>query len=180
MKKRSGFGWLEFIEGVLLILLGGYTLLRPNHALTALIMIYGAFAVIMGVADILLYIRVERFTGFGPIVSLVSGALSVMTGVMLLVYPNAGKWVMSLLFPLWFLTHCISRLAGLHTVRLLTNRFTYWFTLIMNVLGLALGVIMLARPWVSLLSLEYLVSFYLMLLGVDCIILACSRLGSRR
>ena len=73
-----------------------------------------------------------------------------------------------------------SRLAGLRTVRLLASRFTYWFTLVMNVLGLVLGVMMLARPWFSLLSLEYLVSFYLMLLGVDCIILACSRLGSRR
>lgn len=180
MKKRSGFGWLELVEGILLILLSIYTIIWPDRALTGWIVLYGLIAVIMGVADILLYIRVERFTGFGPIVSLVSGALSVMTGVMLLVYPNAGKWVMSLLFPLWFLAHCISRLAGLHTVRLLTNRFTYWFTLIMNVLGLALGVMMLARPWVSLLSLEYLVSFYLMLLGVDCIILACSRLGSRR
>lgn len=180
MKKRSGFGWLELIEGILLILLSIYTVVRPDRALTGWIVLYGLIAVIMGVADILLYIRVERFTGFGPIVSLVSGALSVMTGVMLLVYPNAGKWVMSLLFPLWFLTHCISRLAGLRTVRLLASRFTYWFTLVMNVLGLVLGVMMLARPWFSLLSLEYLVSFYLMLLGVDCIILACSRLGSRR
>ena len=180
MKKRSGFGWLELIEGILLILLSIYTIVRPDRALTGWIVLYGLIAVIMGVADILLYIRVERFTGFGPIVSLVSGALSVMTGVMLLVYPNAGTWVMSLLFPLWFLTHCISRLAGLRTVRLLASRFTYWFTLVMNVLGLVLGVMMLARPWFSLLSLEYLVSFYLMLLGVDCIILACSRLGSRR
>ena len=180
MKKRSGFGWLELIEGILLILLSIYTIVWPDRALTGWIVLYGLIAVIMGVADILLYIRVERFTGFGPIVSLVSGALSVMTGVMLLVYPNAGKWVTSLLFPLWFLAHCISRLAGLRTVRILTGRFTWWFTLIMNVLGLALGVMMLAQPKVSLLSLEYLVSFYLMLLGVDCIILACSRLGSRR
>ena len=157
MKKRSGFGWLELVEGILLILLSIYTIIWPDRALTGWIVLYGLIAVIMGVADILLYIRVERFTGFGPIVSLVSGALSVMTGVMLLVYPNAGKWV-----------------------RLLASRFTYWFTLVMNVLGLVLGVMMLARPWFSLLSLEYLVSFYLMLLGVDCIILACSRLGSRR
>ena len=177
MKKRSGFGWLELIEGILLILLSIYTIIWPDRALTGWIVLYGLIAVIMGVADILLYIRVERFTGFGPIISLVSGALSVMTGVMLLVYPTAGKWAMTLL---WFLTHCISRLAGLCTVRLLASRFTYWFTLVMNVLGLALGVMMLAQPWVSLLSLEYLVSFYLMLLGVDCIILACSRLGSRR
>ena len=179
MRRRSGFGWMECIEGVLLLGLGSYTFAQPDRALTGFIIMYGIVAVTMGIADILLYVRVERFTGFGPIVSLISGALSVMTGVMLLVYPNAGKWVMSLLFPLWFLTHCISRLAGLHTVRLLASRFTYWFTLVMNVLGLALGVMMLARPRFSLLSLEYLVSFYLMLLGVDCIILACSRLGSR-
>ena len=105
--------------------------------------------------------------------------VSVMTGVMLLVYPNAGKWVMSLLFPLWFLAHCIGRLSGLHTVRLWAGDFTYYFTLIMNVLGLILGGLMLADPLVSWLSARYLVSFYLVLLGVDCVILAFSKLGSR-
>ena len=39
------------------------------------------------------------YTGFGPVISLISGTLSVMTGVMLLVYPNAGRIVMTLLFP---------------------------------------------------------------------------------
>ena len=118
MRRRSGFGWMECIEGLLLLGLGSYTFAQPDRALTGFIVMYGIVAVTMGIADILLYVRVERFTGFGPIVSLISGALSVMTGVMLLVYPNAGKWVMSLLFPLWFLAHCIGRLSGLHTVRL--------------------------------------------------------------
>ena len=180
MKKRSGFGWLELVEGILLILLSIYTIIWPDRALTSWIVLYGLIAVIMGVADILLYIRVERFTGFGPIISLVSGALSVMTGVMLLVYPNAGKWVMSLLFPLWFLAHCIGRLSGLHTVRLWAGDFTYYFTLIMNVLGLILGGLMLVDPLVSWLSARYLVSFYMVLLGVDCVILAFSKLGSRK
>ena len=66
MKKRSGFGWLELIEGILLILLSIYTIVRPDRALTGWIVLYGLIADIMGVADILLYIRVERFTGFGP------------------------------------------------------------------------------------------------------------------
>jgi len=107
---------MECIEGVLLLGLGSYTFAQPDRALTGFIVMYGIVAVTMGIADILLYVRVERFTGFGPIVSLISGALSVMTGVMLLVYPNAGKWVMSLLFPLWFLAHCIGRLSGLGLV----------------------------------------------------------------
>ncbi|MFR5760515.1 MAG: hypothetical protein ACLUFI_02040 [Oscillospiraceae bacterium] len=38
----------------------------------------------------------------------------------------------------------------------------------MNVLGLILGGLMLVDPLVSWLSARYLVSFYLILLGVDC------------
>ena len=98
---------------------------------------------------------------------------------MLLVYPNAGKWVLSLLFPLWFIAHCISRLAGLNAVSFFAGRVAYWFTLILNILGLILGAMMLFDPWVSLLSLQYIVAFYLVLLGADCILLAFSRIGLR-
>lgn len=133
----------------------------------------------MGIVDILLYVRVERFTGFGPIVSLISGALSVMTGVMLLVYPNAGKWVMSLLFPLWFLAHCIGRLVrpaygpplgrGLYLL-FHADHECAWPDPRRSDAGRSAGLVAVRR---------YLVSFYLVLLGVDCIILAFSKLGSR-
>ena len=69
MRRRSGFGWMEFIEGLLLLGLGSYTFAQPDRALTGFIVMYGIVAVTMGIADILLYVRVERFTGFGPIVS---------------------------------------------------------------------------------------------------------------
>ena len=179
MKNRSGFGWLELVEGILLILLGSYTFVRPDRALTGFIVLYGIVAVIMGIADILLYVRVERYTGFGPVISLISGTLSVMSGIMLLVYPTAGGIVMTVLFPLWFIAHCISRLSNLNTIRLFSGDFTYYFTLILNIIGLILGTMMLINPWFSLLSIRYIVSFYLILLGIDCVILAVSRLGSR-
>ena len=180
MKRSSKYGWFALIEGVLLIALGMYTLAKPDQALRDFIILYGAVATIVGIADIILLVRVERFSGFGPIVSLITGTLSVMAGVMLLAHPDAGKWVLSLLFPLWFLAHCISRLAGIHIVRLVAGKWRYWFSLVLNVLGLVLGVMMLVRPWLSLLSLQYIVSIYLVLLGVDCILLACSKIGFHR
>ncbi len=179
MKNRSGFGWFEFAEGILLILLGVFTMVRPDSALTGFIVAYGIAAVVMGVADILLYVRVSRFTGFGPIVSLLSGTLSVMAGIMLLVYPNAGKLVMTFLFPLWFIAHCISRLANLNKIRFFAGEFTYYFTLILNILGLVLGVLMILDPWFSLLSIRIIICIYLLLLGADCIILAFSKIGTR-
>lgn len=179
MKNRSIFGWIELLEGILLILLGGYTFARPGSAITGFVVLYGVMAVIMGIADILLYIRMERYTGFGPVVSLIAGVLSVMSGFMLLVYPTAGEIVMTILFPIWFIAHCISRLSHLNDIRLFSGDFTYYFTLILNIIGLILGTLMIINPWFSLLSIRYIISFYLLLLGIDCIILAVSRLGSR-
>ena len=86
---------------------------------------------------------------------------------------------MTVLFPLWFIAHCISRLSNLNTIRLFSGDFTYYFTLILNIIGLILGTLMLLDPWFSLLSIRYIISFYLILLGIDCVILAVSRLGSR-
>ena len=101
MRRHSGFGFLELVVGILLILLGIMAFVKPELALSSLVFAYGLAAVIMGVADIVLYIQVERYTGFGPILSLISGILSVMAGIMLVVYPGAGVLVLTVLFPIW-------------------------------------------------------------------------------
>ncbi len=179
MKSRSSFGWLELIIGILLILLGVFTIVKPGIALTGLVVVYGIMALIMGIADIVLYVRVERYTGFGPMVSLISGILSVMTAIMLLVYPNAGKWVLSLLFPIWFIAHCISRLSQLNTIRITAGNGMYYFTMVVNIIGVVLGFIMIINPLFSMLSVSYIVSIYLILLGVDSLAMAFSNMGSK-
>ena len=75
MKKKTGFSWIELIGGILMIALGIYTLLRPDGMLTGAVVIYGVFAVIMGICDIVIYAHISRFNGFGPMVSLISGIL---------------------------------------------------------------------------------------------------------
>lgn len=177
MKMRSGFGWMELIIGIALAVLGIFTFAYPDNAVTTLVVIYGIIAVITGIADVVLYVHVEKHIGFGPTVSLISGILSVMAGVMLLVYPNAGKWVISLLFPIWFIAHCISRLSHLNTIKYIAGNFVYWFTMIVNIIGLVLGVVMIFSPNISIAAVAYIVGAYLVLFGSDCIIIAFSRIG---
>ena len=179
MRRRSGFGWMELIIGILLILLGIFTFLSPGSALTGVVIIYGVIAVIMGIADIIFYVKVEKYVGFGPSISLISGVLSIMSGIMLLVYPNAGKWVLTLLFPIWFIAHCISRLSHLGTIRVVAGSFYYYFALIVNILGIVLGVIMILNPFISGISISLAVGAYLILTGVESVIIAFSRLGDR-
>lgn len=178
MRRRSGFGWFELIVGILLIILGVFTFVKPGSVLTGVVIIYGILAVITGISDIAFYVRMEQHIGFGPTVSLISGILSVMAGMMLLVYPNAGKWILALLLPIWFIAHCISRLSHLNIVRYTAGNFYYYFSLIMNILGLVLGFLMLFQPAVSILSFGMIIGIYLILLGIDSIIVALSKLGA--
>ena len=61
-------GWWELAVGAILVVLGVASLVMPDLAATGLIYAYGIGGLAAGIADILLYIRVERFTGFGPVV----------------------------------------------------------------------------------------------------------------
>ncbi len=180
MKRRSGFGWLELVIGVLLIVLGVMAFARPDAALTGMVFVYGIAAIIMGVADIILYIQVEKYTCFGPILSLISGILSVMSGIMLMVYPGTGILVLTIFFPIWFIAHCISRLAQLGRIRFFAGRGIYCFSLIVNIIGLILGFMMILRPLFTMTTISYLAGIYLIILGIDAIVMAVSRMGTHR
>ena len=64
MRRRSGFGWSELVEGLLLVLLGIFSFVKPDSMLTGVVVIYGLIAIIMGIEDIVVYVRLARFTGF--------------------------------------------------------------------------------------------------------------------
>lgn len=180
MRRRSGFGWLEGITGAALIVLGVLAFARPDLALTGLAFAYGIAAVVMGIGDIVLYIQVERYTGFGPVIALISGILSVMSGIMLQVYPKVGALVLTLLLPIWFIAHCISRLTHLRLIRLTAGSGVYYFTLVINIIGLILGFLMLLSPMFTLTTIRCFAGSYLILLGVDGILMAMSPMGRRR
>ena len=178
MRGRSRFGWSQFIMGVCLVLLGVFTFLRPRSIFDGIAVVYGAAAVVTGICDIVIYIKEERFTGFGPVVSLVAGILSVMTGIALLAYPGIAEGVVALLFPLWFIAHCISRLAHSAIIRFVAGSFYYYFSLVVNIVGLVLGFLMLLQPILTFLTLGYLIALCLVAFGIDCILMAFSDMGA--
>lgn len=177
MKRRSGFGWMELIIGILLIALGIFTFLSPGSILTGAVFIYGIFALITGIGDIVFYVKMERHTGFGPVVALISGILSILAGLLIMIYPGTAAWALAIFFPLWFIMHCISRLAHLGVVRFWAGNGCYYFSLIVNIIGLVLGFLMLLQPALAFLSIGFIAGTYLILLGIDSIVLAFSNAG---
>lgn len=174
-RKTGRTDWLELVVGILLILLGIFTFISPGSILTGLVMIYGVIAIITGIADIVLYVKVGHHMGVGPTISLVAGVFSVMVGVMLLIYPGTAEWVISLMLPIWFIAHCISRLAHIGMLRRELGKGFVILIAVLNVVGLLLGIAMLLDPVLSLISLGYIIGFCLILLGAESMTRAFER-----
>lgn len=175
MRNRSKYAWVELIEGILLIIVGLISFIHPVSILRWAVIIYGIMALITGIVDIVFYAKTERYVGFGPTLSLVTGVLSILAGLMLLCYPNAGVWIVSLLMPIWFIAHAISRLTHLNFIRIAAGSFYYYFTLILNIVGIILGFFMIISPNIAIFSVGFIIGIYLILLGVDSIVFACSK-----
>ena len=65
MRNRSRFGWIELIEGILLIILGIFSFLRPDSMLSGFVMFFGLIALCIGILDIIFYVRTEEHVKAG-------------------------------------------------------------------------------------------------------------------
>ncbi len=180
MRKHSGFGISEFIIGLCMIFMGILTFVKPGSVFTGFAVLYGIIAVVTGIFDIIFYIKTERYTGFGPIVSMISGTLSIMSGIMLLAYPQAGKAIVSIIFPIWFIAHCVSRLVHMKIIKLIAGKFYFIFSLTANIIGIILGILMLLQPRLAIYTAGTVIGIYLILFGCESIVISFSKIGSKR
>lgn len=81
--------WLEVAEGLASILAGVVALVFPEYAATALVLIIAAWAIVTGVFEVWIAIRLRRVIE-GEVWLGLAGLVSVLFGVILLVFPRAG------------------------------------------------------------------------------------------
>ncbi len=172
MRGKTDLNWLELLVGIIFIMIGIYTFKNPGLTLTGFVIAYGILAVISGVADIAFYVHLERHRGFGPTAALLSGILNILIGFFLVMNSNFGAMAAALVFPIWFIIHCIGKLANLDFVRIYGGKAQYWITLIVNIIGIISGFLLLFHPFASAASMVYIAGFYLLLVGIGSIVSA--------
>ena len=69
------------------------------------------------------------------------------------------------------------RLTHLGIIRYVAGSGYYYFSLVLNIIGLVLGFLMLLQPALAFLSMGFVIGAYLILLGIDSLVLAFSNVG---
>jgi uncharacterized membrane protein HdeD (DUF308 family) len=81
--------WLEVLEGLVSVAAGAVALLVPDIAARALVLIIGAWAVLTGVIEIVLAVRLRRVIE-GEVWMALGGVASIVFGVVLVIFPATG------------------------------------------------------------------------------------------
>ena len=166
-KKR--FNLVHFILGLVLFVTGVVSIFNPLSSLIAIVVVFAISAIFEGIIQLVFRSRLHEYTGYKAYSVLVLGILDILIGLFLLFNMTVGILALPYIFSVWFIIDSIGELIVSDIFKSINTGY-YWFKIILNILGLVLGIMMLFNPIVSALTLSLLVGFYFLSSGIDFIV----------
>lgn len=108
--KSENWWWLIF-SGLLGIIVGTLTIIQPAAMASALVMIIGAWALLNGIFQTITAIRIRKLVT-GEFWLILSGIISIVFGILLLLNPFAGVFAMGFVLGIFAIVYGIT-LVGL-------------------------------------------------------------------
>ncbi|HPJ00889.1 MAG TPA: DUF308 domain-containing protein, partial [Enterococcus sp.] len=99
------------------------------------------------------------------------GIFDLIIGIYLFFNVEIGLLALPFIFAIWFIVDSIISLAEADIFKSASKGY-YWFVVILNIIGIILGVMLFFNPIVSAFTLAFLVGFYLMMIGISLIAFA--------
>ena len=166
---RSSNWWALALRGIAGILLGLLAFMMPEITITALVTVFGLYAIIDGIFAIVAALRgVRELDRWGWM--LVEGIVSVLAGLTALAMPLLGALVLTWIVALWALVTGAAEIGA--AIRLRKMIEGEWMLMLAGFLSLALGFFIIARPGVGLTVIVTWIGAYALVAGGVTLVLA--------
>lgn len=161
--------WTILIRGVLALLLGILVFATPAATtLLVLAVLFGVYALLDGVVALVSGVR-TRGVGRGWMIA--GGIVSIIAGVIALVWPGITAMALLVVIAVWAILGGVSQVV--HSFGLRRAGVGQWFWLLISGALLAiLGLIMIFQPAAGALALVALIGAFLVVSGVAGIVFA--------
>ena len=158
----SNYRTMFLFRGIAAVLFGIIALVWPSITLSALVLVFGVFAVISGITAVAAALRNTEFPGWGFL--LFEGILGILAGAIALAWPGITALAFLYLLAFWAILTGI-----LEVVAPLSFPMSGGRAALMVLAGLAsiiFGVLIAAQPASGLLAVVWLIGVYAILFGV--------------
>ena len=171
MKTQTTHTYSHLIYGISLALLGCSSIILPSFFLTSAMTAYALASIATGLIDTELFIHQKKGNGFEPVLTLICSVFCFLIGVGILTGLSTSEQLLYVLFPIWFMLHSLVCICNLHILLPAIDRATYILSFICSIAGLFISAVILFDPFHSALSLIYFAGIYLIIMGMNSMII---------
>lgn len=156
------WGWIV-LRGVVAILFGILAFAMPGITLAALVLVWGAYALLDGLASLIAGFKIKM--GGKPTWPLiVVGLIGIVAGICTFMWPGITALVLLTFIAGWALVTGIFQIVtAIRFRKVIQNE---WMLALAGVLSVAFGAIMFLRPGAGALAVVWIIGWYALLIGL--------------
>lgn len=156
------WGWVA-LRGVVAILFGILTLFNPGITLAALLLLFGAFALVDGTFMVVSAIA-NRKGQPRWVALLLGGLLGIAVGIITFVMPGITAVALLAVIAVWaILTGMAEIVAAIRLRKVITGE---WLFVLAGLMAVAFGVILVVQPGAGALAMALWIGVYALISGI--------------
>lgn len=157
--------WSSLIMGTLLLIVAVIIFSYPVKNFYTITWLIGLFILINGVIQLLFRRAARALAGSGSGLIVVIGIIDIIFGLLVIFNVGASSTFFIFMFAAWFI---VSSIIGLMTISKQSR--LKGLSIIVNVLGLLLGIILLFNPMMGMILVSTMIAITFAILGVTYVI----------
>lgn len=157
--------WSSLIMGTLLLIVAVIIFSYPVKNFYTLTWLIGLFILINGIIQLMFRRATKALAGGGTGLIIVIGIIDIIFGLLVMFNVGASSEFFVFMFAAWFI---VSSLIGLFTIS--KQSTLRGLSIIVNILGLILGVILLFNPMMGMVLVSTMIAITFAILGITYII----------
>jgi uncharacterized membrane protein HdeD (DUF308 family) len=163
MQQMLGnFRTMFLVRGIAAILFGILALVWPKLTLSALVLLFGVFAVIAGITAVAAALRNTQEQGWGFL--LFEGILGILAGAVALIWPGITALAFLYLLAAWAILTGILEIVAPLSFPMSGGRAA--LMVLTGLISIVFGILIAAQPSSGLLAVVWLIGVYAILLGI--------------
>jgi uncharacterized membrane protein HdeD (DUF308 family) len=162
------FWWALVLRGAVAVLFGLIAFFSPGVTLVALVILFGAYALVDGIAGVILGIKEfgERERWWG---TLLSGIVGIGAGIVTFLLPGLTALALLTLIAVWAIMRGILDIVA--AIRLRHAIEGEWLLALAGVLSVAFGLLLIVRPLAGALAVVWWIGAYAIVIGAVLLLL---------
>jgi uncharacterized membrane protein HdeD (DUF308 family) len=167
--EESSFSWNLLVLGIIYIILALIAFNNPGSGILVIVFLFAFGAISKGIFEIVYRKRLSRFRTLNQTGLVILGIFEIVIGILLLANYWIGIVAVPFIFAVWFIVDSVGAIFVATAFREVNNSF-FWFSLILGIIGLIIGIFLLMNPITGFLTVEFLVGAFFMLGGIVSLI----------